>query len=547
MKGIKILLLGFVLLAGFRGLYAQTTPPLNENPPWVSPHVKIYVDSPLEIAVVNTAMYELTDIMRSRVFKTIAMIVVIFGLLISVAQSWTSGSALPTIFYLFTAMIIYFISTVGTNRMQVVSYSYANNWDAQNLNIAYQPKPVPLIIYFGAGLASYISGFFTYIADHSMAQFSGMVYQQYPHTLAESLDEVFKADVGDYVSSQAIKRYIDGCLAPEIAREVRQNGSVLSNDINDIITNSEDLLIVDEDSKQVMSCGEYYRKWRSILEQNIDVVIAQTNQKLNATGQSALGIEIARKVQAVEKGLQGTGTTWKNIFFSVKMLKLLKDEFSNIKGQTQLYEGSGPVMRFITKIASHLSEWISEFFGRIIGSIALRIYPYLSAYAFAIVLFAFPVIVIFALLPGGARVLLDYFRTYLWVQSWLPFAVLVKQLTNIFVKMNLVNKAISAGSQGMINLNALHYLSMTKGFALAIGGIMLLSVPVITYGIFARGSLSGLLMGLGFSVSQIAQSGIRTITGITGSAASSITGGISGSITSAAKKTTPKGGGSSNV
>ena len=512
MKKIIFILL---ILLSIKTASAQVTPvEPSTDAPWTNnPYTKLYVDSPVEIAVVGTALDETVAILHEGRYKYILMSIALIGLAIVVIQGFLSGNILPSIAYIIILLLLYSASTMSLGRIQVSSYSFAHNWDAQTLNLEHQPRETPILLWIGLSVTSYFQGLLTALADNTMYRFSGVLYRQYPYTLAEGLYEVYKSDLGDIVADNAIRRYIQSCVAPAVAREVEKYGEVRSQDINDIVKSAEDLLIVDDQSREVMTCKEYWKKWKSILENDVNILVAKTEDAFNSTGKSAVRLEVARKVKSIEKVV---GKSWKDIFFSVKMIKLIKDGAKIADDNSYFYEKSSGVMKFISGIFAKLTEWLGSFFGRLGADIAFRAMPYINAFTLSLALLAFPIILAFAFLPGGAKILFEYFRSLVWIQSWLPFMVLVKQLTNAFIKMNLINKVISAGTAGIIDEKVLSSISMSKDMALTVGSILIFSVPIITYGIIARGSLSGMLSAASSAVSTTARTAGSVFTGAVG-------------------------------
>ena len=533
MKKIIFILL---ILLSIKTASAQVTPvEPSTDAPWTNnPYTKLYVDSPVEIAVVGTALDEAVAILHEGRYKYILMSIALIGLAIVVIQGFLSGNILPSIAYIIILLLLYSASTMSLGRIQVSSYSFAHNWDAQTLNLEHQPRETPILLWIGLSVTSYFQGLLTALADNTMYRFSGVLYRQYPYTLAEGLYEVYKSDLGDIVADNAIRRYIQSCVAPAVAREVEKYGEVRSQDINDIVKSAEDLLIVDDQSREVMTCKEYWKKWKSILENDVNILVAKTEDAFNSTGKSAVRLEVARKVKSIEKVV---GKSWKDIFFSVKMIKLIKDGAKIADDNSYFYEKSSGVMKFISGIFAKLTEWLGSFFGRLGADIAFRAMPYINAFTLSLALLAFPIILAFAFLPGGAKILFEYFRSLVWIQSWLPFMVLVKQLTNAFIKMNLINKVISAGTAGIIDEKVLSSISMSKDMALTVGSILVFSVPIITYGIIARGSLSGMLSAASSAVSTTARTAGSVFTGAVGIGIGAASKGA-GTVVRAGSKTT---------
>lgn len=145
---------------------------------------------------------------------------------------------------------------------------------------------------------------------------------------------------------------------------------------------------------------------------------------------------------------------------------------------------------------NEIGEWFIEVMGRIIGNFALKVFPYISAFAIFVAFIAFPFIFIFAMMPRCHGLIFDYFRGLLWILSWLPFSVLVIKISDIFFKANMVSKAIEATGMGFLPVSALSEMGADAHLALGIAGFMLTSIPIITYFIFAKGLIADISAGM---------------------------------------------------
>lgn len=118
----------------------------------------------------------------------------------------------------------------------------------------------------------------------------------------------------------------------------------------------------------------------------------------------------------------------------------------------------------------------------------------------------FPIIVVIAILPGGAGVLKKYIIALFWIQSWGPLYSILNMLVNTFGKMKSVG-AITAYTGASLSAATLPGLAEANEWVAAVAGYAMMSVPFLSYGLihYGAGALSQLATHFG-SVTQSAAS-----------------------------------------
>lgn len=179
----------------------------------------------------------------------------------------------------------------------------------------------------------------------------------------------------------------------------------------------------------------------------------------------------------------GEGISWKSVITNPKAFARLT--------ATAVAKGLGE------KILPELAKW----FGIAFGEFFFRTFPYAFAFTFSLILLALPFIVLTMMLPEGLYVFVSYIRGLVWVMSWLPFAILVYHIGNLYYDSMLPATAVSALVQGGVATGeAFRQLTDDADLAMAMMGFFLTSIPFITYVIFARGIIGELGTRIGGAV-----------------------------------------------
>jgi hypothetical protein len=157
------------------------------------------------------------------------------------------------------------------------------------------------------------------------------------------------------------------------------------------------------------------------------------------------------------------------------------------------------------KIVGGLVTAVTNRFSRGTTAIMIMGYgPYVQGAALGALLYVFPLILPFVLIPGWGKLLINYFLAVAWVRSWSLGWALADRIT-----------AIAAFSVANIDASFHDNLTAAGGIAQLVSSLLYIATPIllgIVLGVGA-GLASSLLAFSGLSLSTVMNAGARMIEG----------------------------------
>ena len=160
---------------------------------------------------------------------------------------------------------------------------------------------------------------------------------------------------------------------------------------------------------------------------------------------------------------------------------------------------------------STLGGWLAAVLDRFRkGTLATEIIgygPYVQGAALAVLLYVFPLILPFVLIPGWGKMLSNYFLAFGWVRSWSIGWALADRITTI-------------ASFSVANVDATFHDNITQmgGIAQMVSSLLYIGAPILLAILLSRGAAAlGSLLGFaGLSIGAVVNTGVRMAQGAYG-------------------------------
>jgi len=516
-----------LLLFSLSGYFSLNSPP--SEPPNVDPLIpNVYVNSPLEITTTLAAIKTYRNIVSSRSFRILVTAAATIGLVVAAFPIFR-GDFMPAILHILACFLLYWGFIVPSGKtLQVKSYSPTHNWDYYMSDLYSEPLTVPgvpIFMYLGLETVGYLTEVFTHAIDALGYYATGIHYKAYPYLIGDAITALLESELGNTDYVRVFERYTKECIAPAISKLYSKNENI-PPDINALMDVLDTLRISDPVTKKVTTCNAYWNTWKTLLHMDITRMYQSLEAEADTKGTGEKREEILKYLGATEY-IVGPAADVTDMLTGVTASKLIANALSNY---TNFAEHTNPdrniFYRGFSKAIGSLAEWSTSLFGNTIGDTIWRLFPYFAAISIALAYISFPVILVFAFIPGFRNILIDYFRVLIWVHSFLPFSVLVTQITNSFVHLNYVSNIIANLTKGVLDLGTIQRLGVTGAVATGVGGLLIITVPIFSYILIARGSFSAIVGGIanagGFVATQ-AYSAFRTVSRASSTATHTIT------------------------
>ena len=155
---------------------------------------------------------------------------------------------------------------------------------------------------------------------------------------------------------------------------------------------------------------------------------------------------------------------------------------------------------FPSTIGGWLASLTNRFSRGTAATMVIGYGPYVQGAALGVVLYVFPLVLPFVLIPGWSKVLVNYFLTLAWIRSWSLGWALADRIT-----------AIAAFSVANIDASFHDNLTAAGGIAQLVSSILYLAMPIVLGVVLGVGAgiASSLVAFSGLSLSAIVNTGSR--------------------------------------
>ena len=488
-------------------------PNMPSNPYWAH-NANLVLDSPLQLVAVQGALETVSQTLLSPSYKKLAVVFVLIGLLITFAVATAKISIIDPLFYLVVTLIIFIGFTARPlgigDTIRIASYSSTYNQIA-DYSFRSEHIKVPLFLGISVRLINVLNTFLMRIVDNFGQNISGVFYKSYPFFVGDGIIKVMSLRIQNPDLLRRLQVYTDKCFKGPILSYLNHNGTLTVNDWETLKRISDTVKIADNTNKAVVSCGDYWGSLYADIHRYFESYVGDLR---NDRGKNVENYyKIIGTIRLLKHELDDEYTDDLDVATWFGVSREIQNTFWR---QANASLNPGYDDKKNKNILDHIFGFFGKTFGipiagsmgRLIGELSTRYIPILNAYALAIGYLIFPWILLLSLLPGAHKTLYEYMKGLLWLHSWTPALMLVNSLTNAFLTSNIYNRFTAVTFHGLLSNSFLTTLTTSSNVAFAIGGMMAIFTPILTYALVARGSLSGIIAGSTAAMSN-AITGVR--------------------------------------
>lgn len=507
-------------LSNYGGINTPAGAPPTYNPTITS----LYVRSPLELSALHASLRSYDEItspssQSDSGYKYLFMIFATIGLVVAGFEASTQGHPKPIFKCILINLLLYFcfIRIPGVNsEIDLNCYSEVDTWGAYWSAPNSQQSQANVAIPFGlflnvvGGITKITSNF----ADQFGENLTGVSYRAFPYLMGDAIKSLLEENYGEAEFVDRVDRYVKGCVAPAIEKAYTENQNLPVFDLEDVVELSRDIKIVDPTTEEVLDCSAYYNNLKENMNTSLEVMYRDLEAKASGPSEGSVRETVIKEFGAsqflMDKATPEVADVT-DVVSGITMSKLIGGALAKFTNFAEHSSGEtrSKAYRFFSKFFGSMSEWGTSFFGGIASDAVWRAFPYISAFAVCLYFLGLPIVLLFALIPGGRMIILNYLRGLVWVFSWLPFTVAANGLINSFTRINTVNHLMAGMTHGVVDLGTLQRLSVTGSIAAGMGSIFVLIIPFLSYAIIARGSFGGMVQGITTATGAMVASGAR--------------------------------------